>query len=223
MGSGPKHTYSFVWTGRHGAIAVLLEPGRQYFVVGQPIRRYIHEHYVSWCDFARGSGFDLEAEDIIFVSGWVKTSRWALATFTRTGRKKTDAISLRLSSQGFSGPTFTFTDTKGVSVSMDQRSGPPRLMLQGVPDAEVPASDPPPLHQTVFLRYYKVKRRRARRLGLELDEARSTADTSTSSRVTGCITFPWRLSLLALFKARFMRNDVRIEEGPYERVSRRLY
>lgn len=211
--NGVGHSSIFTLKGSRGAIVVLLEPGRQYFITGHTLRRYIYEHYISWCDFARHAGFDLTVEDIIFVSGWVKTSRWALSTISHT---KSEAISLRLSSQGFSGPTFTLASTKGVPVSVDQRFGPQRSMPQRIPspNTDIVRSSTLSQDQTIFLRYYKVKRRGAGMKGHGKEETQSITNTTV---VASCLTFRCRLSP---FRSRFRDKGV-IEEGPYERVSHR--
>lgn len=214
-------SYSFTWKGGRGAIAVLIEPGRQIFVTGQALRRYVYENWGSWYDWARENGYNLKPEDMIFVSGWTKTSKWALASFQRTNQRRPETISFTLGSKGsVSALTFTFPHS-GAPISMDQRTSAPRLMLQGSPDATSPDSGIQ--DQTIFLKYYKLKRRHTRMKARERGNLQSTNEKSMVNRRTG---FPVLVVLLlrrvldgARFCGLFMRRSPEVDEGPYDEVS----
>ncbi|KAH9919631.1 WD40-repeat-containing domain protein [Fomitopsis serialis] len=77
-------------TDQQGALAILDTPGKRELV--QQTRRmakYMKENIDTWHRWANSDevGYSVAIEDILFVRGWVKTSRWAVAAFFgNTGR-----------------------------------------------------------------------------------------------------------------------------------------
>lgn len=183
----------------------------------------MYENWGSWYDFARENGYDLKPEDMIFVSGWTKTSQWALASFRRTNLRRSQTISFTLAPQGsLSAPTFTFPHSGDAPISIDQCTSAPRLLLQGDSGATVSASGLP-RDQTIFLKYYKLKRRHTRREVRQRGDPQSTNEKSVVNRRTGFPVFVVLFSRHVLDGARFcgllMRRRAEVEEGPYDEVS----
>lgn len=111
--------------------------------------RYISQHHDSWYAFAISLDHAIEAEDIVLVSGWLKTSDWALAVCTNHGHAHEVLLEAHPSSTA--GVQFEATLSQDVDVSVDQRRGPLR---------DEPRTDRArPRDQCLFLRYYKLKKR----------------------------------------------------------------
>ncbi|GJE93649.1 hypothetical protein PsYK624_098090 [Phanerochaete sordida] len=81
--AGAGVSYSFSCNATRGAIAVLGDSGRQErYIHSQDLRAYVQTYHRTWLDFARTKRYDVDKFDMVFVYGWVKTSKWALATYT---------------------------------------------------------------------------------------------------------------------------------------------
>ena len=111
---------------------------------------YMRRHHTSWHAFARQKGIAVRDSDIILVSGWVKTSDWALAAVISYGRLHDISFSAGVS--GFASATFRVVSQLNAQASIEQRRGPSRT--QHVEPEGADAKD-----QCVFLRYYKQKTR----------------------------------------------------------------
>ena len=123
-------------------------------------RNYVLSYHASWYNFAVSQQRELDAEDIVLVSGCMKTSEWALAAVTGRGQSRT----ISFGPQG-SDPSaqFGFEQSTDAVVSVTQRSGPkisdPKAGRGGV--SKTP-------DQCLFMKYYRVKYRRFLR---EIDAA----------------------------------------------------
>ncbi|KIP05418.1 hypothetical protein PHLGIDRAFT_14562 [Phlebiopsis gigantea 11061_1 CR5-6] len=91
---------------------------------------------------------NIDLDDLILVSGWTKTSQWALAACTNFGRAH--EVTLDASFGAVAGAKFEVKLRQDVEMSVDQRSGPSRVGKDG--DEALPRD------QCLFLRYYKMKR-----------------------------------------------------------------
>ena len=111
--------------------------------------RYIALNHDSWYRFAESLGHAVEPEDIVLVSGWLKTSAWALAVCTNHGRAHEVLFNAQLGS--VAGTKFDVKLSQDVEMSVDQRSGPSQKNLQ--------ENGKPTRDQCIFLRYYKLKKR----------------------------------------------------------------
>ena len=110
-------------------------------------------HHDSWFDFARVLGHDVNADDIVLVSGWVKTSQWALAACTNYGRAH--EVTLDATVPSIASAKFEINLCEDVKMSVDQRSGPPGRIE--------PVDDGPTTHdQCLFVKYYKMKKNKFR-------------------------------------------------------------
>lgn len=105
-----------------------------------PFSKYIYDHHLSWHKFATKRGYDLRVEDIVLVSGCVKTSGWALAAYS--DQESGGSFSVSLSASGL----FTFSPNYNTE---DKH-------YAGVQHREGPAAGPSSSQdQCVFVQYYK--------------------------------------------------------------------
>ncbi|KAH9918679.1 WD40-repeat-containing domain protein [Fomitopsis serialis] len=70
-------------TDQHGALVILDTPGiRQKVHQIRRMQKYMKENIDNWHEWgANELGVDISVEDVLFVLGWVKTSRWAVVAF----------------------------------------------------------------------------------------------------------------------------------------------
>ncbi|TFK89205.1 WD40 repeat-like protein [Polyporus arcularius HHB13444] len=148
---------------------VLLEPPAQSKDIESKrhIVNYMRDNLESWLEFANAVyswGLDLREQDIIFVCGTTKTTRWAVAAFHGTSFRK---------KEGYVTGDFGPFASAGLSINISNqilpaehyRHGPrqPRSMAPGVPSLTYPGystpSPPHPPNQCLFVHYYKMKRR----------------------------------------------------------------
>ena len=144
------------------------------------LTRYILSHHESWSAFARDVlRLDLQPEDIIFVSGFMKTAEWALAAATHNAREGEIQFGGEL--WNVAKATFSYTAGRSTSMSAEHRCGP----KVGDPSSPEDANAPPQItaprfDQCVFLHYYKVKRRRL--LGPKVIRGAAEGSGSSSRR-----------------------------------------
>lgn len=50
------------------------------------LRHYVRDHHEAWFAFAHARGHVVKRRDIVLVSGWIKSSEWALAACTSSAR-----------------------------------------------------------------------------------------------------------------------------------------
>lgn len=135
--------YKFSCSDDRAAVAILKGCGSQSKVLAhRKIIEYIAAHCDSWVPFADDLDITTSVEDIIFVSGWVKTHEWALAACTANAQSH--SLSFEVPIGGFAAATFCVEASNALYPSVDQRSGPPEQSTE---------SD-----QCLFLRYYKCGR-----------------------------------------------------------------
>lgn len=143
-----------------GALLVLSRPGHKTSLdCSMHIRRYMRTHLASWCDFANGHlGIGLEDKDIIFVSGFVKTSVWATAAFHNSSASGELVIAAGCFGPSASGE-FRVSLSRGSNASVFSRAGPLDRLTKWNKSGELDEE----CDQCIFLNYYKMKNRKWRR------------------------------------------------------------
>ncbi|OBZ73112.1 hypothetical protein A0H81_06650 [Grifola frondosa] len=174
--------FRYKCSNERGALLRLNKPGHAVAIHSKKhIMDYIRLNHPSWCNFAADVvGLDKPEEEIIFVSGHVKTAEWALvAEYTSKTREG------ELSFIGNIGPSasanVSLSISHSVSMSVQYRSGPSqaldiRTTQSSFPSASSSQNDgttstlqEPTFDQCIFLNYYKLKSRRFR--GLKVIQA----------------------------------------------------
>ena len=130
------------------------------------IQEYMCTHFTKWTQLANGVlGLGLKDEDLMFVSGTIKTGRWAVAAFNGDYNKKKGSVTGKLGS--LAALEFTMAISNVRLDSSYYRVGPPKyrnvaaspmspeLAISGL--SAVPESDKH--DQCIFLNYWKMKRR----------------------------------------------------------------
>ena len=114
----------FKLTDEQGAILVLEHPAdREVLHPCKDLTQYIVRHHASWHEFAQNVfRLDIGADRIVFVTGWVKTARWALAAATHHARD------VEISFGGGFGPfsvmSLSVSATQDASMLWEHRFGP---------------------------------------------------------------------------------------------------
>ncbi|OBZ73114.1 hypothetical protein A0H81_06652 [Grifola frondosa] len=168
--------FRYKCSNEHGALLRLSQPGHAVAIhCGQSIKDYMRLQHSHWFTFARDvMGLEKQEEDLIFVSGHVKTAEWLLiAEYTSSSREG------ELSFTGTVGPSASanasLSMSHSVSMSVQYRPGPPKA-LSICPDSSISvaannsagddtpasASEKSNFDQCIFLNYYKLKTRRFR-------------------------------------------------------------
>lgn len=157
----------FESTTNSGAL-VLLQPPAQTMKIESKlhIEKYMLAHHKSWFDLANTiRGLGLKEEDIVFVCGTTKTTRWAVAAFQgETFRKKEGFVSADFAS--FANVNFSINIASQVLPASYYRHGPPPPQTIGPAPtgaltypghaSSIPPSAP---NQCLFVNYFKMKRR----------------------------------------------------------------
>lgn len=146
--------YVFDFDGDRGAVAVLRDHATQCIVLeNDQFYSYLRDNHESWYRFARARGHRLKREDIGLVSGWVKTSGWALAACTNSSRGHRFSLSAGISSiaSGMVGFQLIRGSTRGI----EHRDGPPRRQSAGTDSESATLLK----DQCLFIRLLKAKKR----------------------------------------------------------------
>ncbi|TFY54419.1 hypothetical protein EVJ58_g8874 [Rhodofomes roseus] len=147
----------FRCTNEQGAVLVLPTKkaiGEQ-LLPNSLIPKYMGRNHAYWYEFAtERAQLDLKQEDIILISGWIKTARWAVAAFVEGGREV--ELSFGAGQASLADASFSVTTTQGVSRSWHQHSGPDTDEETTAGSSSVSRSVQ---DQCVFLHFYKSKRR----------------------------------------------------------------
>ena len=130
------------------------------------IINYMHDNIKNWFEFANADyswGLELKEQDIIFVSGTTKTSRWAVAAFQgNTYKMKEGHVTGDFGP--FASAGFSVKIENQILPASHYRHGPrqPSTIVSGgsltYPGYSQPSLSHPP-NQTLFVHYYKMKRR----------------------------------------------------------------
>ncbi|KAI0633111.1 hypothetical protein C8Q77DRAFT_1058568 [Trametes polyzona] len=141
--------FTFECMDEAGALLVMGPSGRTTDILSrQRIVDYMNTHFDSWLEFANDRlGLGLKEDQIMFVSGTTKTSRWGVAAFRGTRSEKRGTV------VGNFGPLatvdFSFSISDAQLSHSHYRSGPTEG--RGCQDK---------YDQCVFIHYYKRKRRK---------------------------------------------------------------
>ncbi|GBE87064.1 predicted protein [Sparassis crispa] len=142
-----------------GAALIIKEGAdKKEWMSGRRLTNYIRKNHNSWYDHTIGH-LDLKVprEDIVFVTGWVKTAEWAMAAFVQGGRSAQLTLS---GSFGSNGAFLSSGISSDISVSPAYKMGPSDAIQQS---SSVQGSSAHrhsvKRNQCIFLRYYKTKRR----------------------------------------------------------------
>nr|VWO96437.1 N/A [Ganoderma boninense] len=148
---GPLAHIRFKFSDEQGAVLVLKNDAhREDLHPCRDLTQYILLNHAGWHQFARNvCRLDLKSQDIIFVSGCVKTAEWALAAATDRARDGEIAFGGDFGPAGQA--SFSVSATREVSMSWEHRRDPHGTQGEG--------SKPSKFDQCVFLHYYKVKHR----------------------------------------------------------------
>ncbi|CCM00749.1 uncharacterized protein FIBRA_02789 [Fibroporia radiculosa] len=157
-------TGRFSCSGGNGALLIVGSPAtREQLTHIRRIKNYMFKNQAHWLDFAQDRGREVCAEGIIFVRGWVKTTRWAVAALTEGGEN------VELSFHGFEADApFSATNYS----SFYHHTGP----RQETPQVDTVAAD-----QCIFVHYCKLKRRRFIPNSWKLQAAAEPQDPPPSS------------------------------------------
>ncbi|KAF7797630.1 hypothetical protein EIP86_008830 [Pleurotus ostreatoroseus] len=123
-------------------------------------RDFVARNHRTWYDYVT-SELDIECrpEELVCISGWIKTSEWTVAAFTKESNSHDCTIQGQIGSVGGIGCGLHITHSKGMTPI--QRSGPKcvkgRSKAPVVSDGGVLASEN---DQTIFVQFYQVKYRR---------------------------------------------------------------
>ncbi|KAI0086257.1 hypothetical protein BDY19DRAFT_370479 [Irpex rosettiformis] len=148
--------YRFSCSHDQGALLILKSPASQEVVhPNRAFRDYMRKHHDSWYDFARRRGLDIQPGHIILVRGWVKTSEWAVAAFTDSG--KNHEVNFEADAGPFAKASFSVSYSSAVSMSVEHRTGPTKNVKET--QAHVDVQTGLPQDQCVFLSYYEIKSR----------------------------------------------------------------
>lgn len=136
---------------------MLKQPGHKAFLdCALHIKKYMKQNLRSWLDYANGHlGIGMEEKDIIFVSGHVKTTAWALAAFKHRSSDVDVFVTGGFGSSAAGG--FSVSLARCVEPSVFCRSGP--IDRAAVEPATVQGrlSDVKKYDQCIFLNYHKMR------------------------------------------------------------------
>ena len=140
--------YTFTCHSDKGAVAILDDFGEQARVMpgNWTFPAYMLQNHASWQQFAyERFHVNLAAEDIVLVSGWIKTSKWELAVFDKHLRSQD--IAIQESAASFVTGKLSLSSKDGAAMSSSHRSSAP--LVEGSPVDK----------GCLFLWYFKLKRR----------------------------------------------------------------
>ena len=149
------------------------------------VRQYIRQNHDSWYAFATGDKYGIECEpgDIIMVRSTMKTSAWAVAAF-KDSTDRSHSLAFDGTAGLFGNAGIHLASQTTVQSSVEYRIGPPKIspvpqvqlysaltssvttapiISPDLPEYEFAASRSivldPHKNQTIFLGYWKIKRR----------------------------------------------------------------
>ncbi|RDX46028.1 YVTN repeat-like/Quino protein amine dehydrogenase [Lentinus brumalis] len=159
--------FKFQTKSESGAFVLLEPPGKSKELRSKRhIVDYMHDNHASWLEFANASdsfGLDLNEQDIIFICGTIKTTKWAVAAFQGNSFRQ---------KEGFVTGQFGPYASVDLSICISDQILPaehyrhgPRLpctlpadhLLMSHPDSQSGRTHAP--NQCLFVHYYKKKRR----------------------------------------------------------------
>ncbi|KAI0759247.1 WD40-repeat-containing domain protein [Trametes elegans] len=164
--------FKFTCSDNAGAFLMLEPPGMAYiFKNKRHIVRHMRDNFSHWVEFANTErGMMLKQEEIFFVHGVIKTTRWAAGAFH--GNCKNKEGSVDINAVGAGGLAFSMAFNTEEATRREYNYGPtqPRVSFDTTSShaieagtsesqAAVPSSPLPRCNQCIFINYYKAKRR----------------------------------------------------------------
>lgn len=166
------------------------------------LREYVSKSHSSWFNFARSKGYDVRPEEIVLVSGFTKTSEWAIAAYKKTASRTAQEFSFDSRTK-----RFTLTGSPNVNLWMEQRSGPSRSRPLSTHSSKRASMTEPPKDQCLFIWYHKVRHQKG---SMDIPaEKESGQHRGRCLPVSKVFKRP-----VALLRRVFRRRPVEIEEGP---------
>ena len=125
-------------------------------------RKYIIENIDNWKTYLEESDFDISIEQLMIVRGFVKTSSWEAVAWTQSTGSHT--FSIAASAAGHAGVNGSISNTHETRTTPVYRRWPTTSIASNqLQDAQQSL-----LHdQTIFLRYYCIRRRNWFQMWLE--------------------------------------------------------
>ncbi|EMD37750.1 response regulator receiver [Gelatoporia subvermispora B] len=159
---------SFTYTGGRGAILNLLDPAtRMRLHEDRAVVEYMAQNFDTWYHFATETlRMDLHQSDIVFVRGWMKTSRWAVAAFAQGGQSGT--LTFNINPAFPASASLNVSVAKDVTVSHQYRAGPfsqtspaqYQSITQNPDNSSMSLAESEyKCDQCIFLHYYKMRSR----------------------------------------------------------------
>ena len=134
----------------------------------ESFRRYAIEHEPSWSDFLKSIQYNYKASGIILITGVVTTTAWGIAVFAGGTSEQTITFSAPVGAFASTGGGISFQNIEHPQMTLREGPSIPPVRITDPPDSDaaqaqsvvVQASKTlPPLDQTIFLRYVKIKYR----------------------------------------------------------------
>ena len=149
-----------------GAFVMLDVPGKSREIESKRhIITYMRKHFDSWLEYANSEGNDglglgIEENEIIFVCGTVKTTRWTVVAFQNSSARKMEGH-VKGDIGDFAGVEFSINKQVQTFSGNHYRSGPSSAYGQVMAVQDAGASDaiPAKASQCIFVHYYKMRRR----------------------------------------------------------------
>ncbi|KAI0718548.1 hypothetical protein C8T65DRAFT_706737 [Cerioporus squamosus] len=167
LGASAEATLRYQCKQSSGALLLLKENAHKtYLDCGNHIKRYMAAHIEHWYGFASERlGIDVQEQDVLFVSGFTKTSVWAEAAFHSGSAQGELLVAAGCFAPAGAGGEFRVTMARARDASVASRIGPShRVKRDYTPvDSDGAAAggvvDVEP-DQCIFLNYHKAKRRK---------------------------------------------------------------
>ncbi|KAI0707101.1 hypothetical protein C8Q76DRAFT_800461 [Earliella scabrosa] len=162
MPGGVGTSLEFQCNRASGALLFLGSDGlREHLDCGLCIKKYMTKNLPDWYAYAKDNlQMEVHEEDIVFVSGFIKTAVYAAASFCHENTKISTTFSgcctLPGVASGSAALAVQVSDAQGLVPTMDTRASPPELAAKWGNLLKEEVKDP---RQCVFLEYYRMKRR----------------------------------------------------------------
>lgn len=147
--------YSFTVDGKRGAVIIFKDYGIQEQVLPcKAFEQYIYSFHLLWHAFAVKKGLKIRVEDIVLVSGWIKTAEWTLAAYS--SERRSHKFAFTISASGSAAVQSSYAGSKS-RIVMCTKSG---STAEASPTPQTSESNiafhvsETPSDQCLFLRYY---------------------------------------------------------------------
>ena len=137
------------------------------FVAKRHIVTYLSTHFDSWYEYATNvRGLDIKPEELRFVSGTVKTTKWACSAWSGSYKNKQGSVKVEVPNMASLNITVQIEDNQLPSTFwnagpiVDPRQSPAAALITGGQE-ERPATTPLPAdrNQCIFINYFTAKKR----------------------------------------------------------------